>query len=298
MNSNLRKQWATAKTITAFVSAVLLASVCSVAAGEQQALVGNLQAGTGPMLNAQMAASLRGDMVTVTVDQGRYAIQAQGEAAPFASGALRYQGAVKVGPVKDGVFGEGRELTIAAAAGAGESFQVFPGLPFVFHRCILVNTGAVATVVNKVPLMDAVLELGKPADQLVALGTGGLKPLAQNAGSYAWMAVADPASRAGVVGGWLTHERGSGVVFTRIDGGRLNLEARLSMAACGLNRAKSVVSETFILVGLPMRDWVSKAGRRGGQAPGHQAAAHADRFTAPGMTTSMVAPVTPRPSPN
>ena len=31
----------------------------------------------------------------------------------------------------------------------------------------------------------------------------------------------------GVVGGWLTHERGSGVVFTRIDGGTPAMEARL-----------------------------------------------------------------------
>src|ERR1017187_3588670 len=148
MNSNQRDQRVTATRIAAFVCAALLASVCSVSAGEQQTLVGNLKAGTGPVSKAQTAGSLRGDMVTVTVDQGRYAIQAQGEAAPFASGALRYKGAVKVGPVKDGVFGEGQELTVAAADGAGESFQVFPGLPFVFHRCILANTGAVATVLN------------------------------------------------------------------------------------------------------------------------------------------------------
>ena len=154
--------------MAAFVCAGLLAAVRSVFAGEQETLVGNLKAGTRPMLNAQTAKSVRGDMVTVTVDQGRYAIQARGQAAPFATGALRYQGAVKVVAVTDGVFGKGQGITAAAADGAGESFQVFPGLPFVFHRCILVNTGAVATVLNKVPLMDAVLELGKPADRLVA----------------------------------------------------------------------------------------------------------------------------------
>jgi len=187
--------------MAAFVCAVLLAFVCSVSAGDQDALIGNLKAGTGSMLNAQTAGSLHGDMVTVTVDEGRYTIQAQGKAAPFASGALRYQGSVKVVPVKDDAFGEGQMIAVAAANGAGESFQVFPGLPFVLHRSILVNTGTVATVLNKVPLMDAVLELGKPADQLVALGTGGLKPLAQNVGSYAWTAVADRASRTGVVGG-------------------------------------------------------------------------------------------------
>jgi hypothetical protein len=214
-------------------------------------LTGNLKAGTRPVLNAQTAKSVRGDTVTVTVDQGRYAIQARGQAAPFASGALRYQGAVRAGPVRDSVFGQGQEISVAAANGAGESFQVFPGLPFVLHRSILVNTGAVAMVLNKVPLMDAVLELGKPADPLVALGTGGLKPLAQNVGSYTWMAVADPASRAGVVGGWLTQERGSGVVFTRIDGGKVNLEARLEYGCLRIEPGKSVMSETFILGWFP-----------------------------------------------
>jgi len=259
----------TATRMAAFVCAVLLAFVCSVSAGDQDALIGNLKAGTGSMLNAQTAGSLHGDMVTVTVDEGRYTIQAQGKAAPFASGALRYQGSVKVVPVKDDAFGEGQMIAVAAANGAGESFQVFPGLPFVLHRSILVNTGTVATVLNKVPLMDAVLELGKPADQLVALGTGGLKPLAQNVGSYAWTAVADHASRTGVVGGWLTHERGSGVVFTRIEGGKLNLEARLEYGCLRIEPGKSVVSETFIIgwfadARLGLEGWADAVAKRMG----------------------------------
>jgi len=40
--------------------------------------------------------------------------------------------------------------------------------------------------------------------------TGGLRTPAQNPGSYAFLAVADPESRAGVVGGWVTNDRGSG----------------------------------------------------------------------------------------
>jgi hypothetical protein len=193
------------------------------------------------------AQTIRSDLISVTVDQGRYAIQAQGKATPVASGALNYEGAVKVVPVKHPVFGKGRAINVTAADGAGESFEIFPGLPFVLHHCILVNTGTVATVLNKVPLMDAVLELGKPAEQLVALGTGGLKPVAQNRGSYAWMAVADPTTRAGVVGGWVTHERGSGVVFTKLDAGKLNLEARLEYGCLRLEPRQAVVSETFII---------------------------------------------------
>jgi len=193
------------------------------------------------------AETIRNDLISVTVDQGRYTIQAEGQPMPFASGALGYQGAVKVAPVKDAVFGEGRAINVIASKGAGETFQVFPGLPFVLHQAILMNTENVVTVLNKVPLMDAVLELGKSADQLSALGTGGLKPLAQAEGSYAWMAVADPITRAGVVGGWLTHERGSGVVFGKLDDGKLNLEARLEYGRLRVEPGQAVVSETFII---------------------------------------------------
>ena len=201
----------------------------------------------GLLSSAQAAQTISSDQVTVTVDQGRYTIQAQGRTAPFASGVLRSQGALRVGPVQDPTFGAGQAITVTAANGAGEALQVFPGLPFALHQSTLVNAGTVATVLNKVPLMEAVLDLGKPVDQLRALGTGGLKKAAENAGSYAWMAVADPASRAGVVGGWLTHERGSGAVFTKVEGGKLNLEARLEYGCLRIEPGKSVPSETFMI---------------------------------------------------
>ena len=213
------------------------------------------------------AETIRNERISLTVDQGRFTIQANGQDAPFARGALRHQGAVKVVAVKDDVFGVGQAIDVTAANGAGESFQLFPGLPFVLHRSTLVNTGTTSTVLNKVPLTDAVLDLGKPASHLVALGTGGLKPLSQNVGSYAWMAVADPATRAGVVGGWLTHERGSGVVFTRIDGGKPDLEARLEYGSLRLEPGTSVVSETFIIgwfadARLGLEAWADTVARR------------------------------------
>ena len=190
---------------------------------------------------------IRNELVSVIVTQGRYAIQAQAQAAPFAAGALRCQGAVKVTPVEDPVFGNGQAIAVTAADGSGENFKVFARLPFVLHQSTLVNTGTAAVVLNKVPLMDATLELGKPINQLMALGTGGLNSLSKNAGSYAWMAVADSASRAGVVGGWLTHERGSGVIFTKVDDGKLGLEARLEYGYLCLGPGSSIASETFLI---------------------------------------------------
>lgn len=213
------------------------------------------------------ADTISGGLVTVTVDQGRYAFQAQGQAAPFARGALRSPGVVRTGVVDDAAFGQGQAITITAADGAGEIFTVFPRLPFVLHHATLVNGGAAELVLNKVPLLDAVLELGQPVDALVTLGTGGLKPLAKAAGSYAWAAVADPASRAGVVGGWLTHERGSGVVFPKVDAGKAALEARLEYGRLPIAPGKTVATETFIIgwfadARLGLEAWADAVARR------------------------------------
>ena len=48
------------------------------------------------------------------------------------------------------------------------------------------------------------------------MGTAGLKPPDQNPGSYLFLTLADPATRRGVVAGWLTADRGSGVIFSDV----------------------------------------------------------------------------------
>lgn len=70
------------------------------------------------------------------------------------------------------------------------------------------------------------LDLGKSTDRLRTLGTSGLKPPSEQPGSYMFMAVADPATGSGVVGGWLTHDRGSGAVLAEVNRGTVRLEAR------------------------------------------------------------------------
>lgn len=216
------------------VSVALMATSAVIRAGEPKAT-------DGP------SKIIHTDQLTVTVNPARYIIQAAGQATPFASGPLLAEGGVQVVRVTDVNFGKGQAIQVTAANGGVESFEVFPDLPFVLHRSTLVNTGAVAKVWNKVPQLEVSLDLGKPPGDLVALGTGGLRPLAQTGGSYAWMAVADPASRSGVVGGWLTHERGSGVIFARVENGHPNLEARLDYGHLRLEPGKSESSESFLL---------------------------------------------------
>jgi hypothetical protein len=194
------------------------------------------------------AETIRNDQITVTCDQGRYAVQFKGQDKPFATGRLRLTGGtVKVVAVKDPDFGQGQAIESSAPDGSCEALQIFPGLPFVLFTATLANAGNEAVVLNKVPLVDAALEPGTPLDQMVGLGTGGLKPLKENPGSYAWVTVADPRSRNGIVGGWLTHEHGSGVVFTKVTDGRLSMEARQEYGCLRIEPGKTVTSETFVL---------------------------------------------------
>lgn len=55
------------------------------------------------------------------------------------------------------------------------------------------------------------------ADDLKALGTGGLTSVDGHSGSFAFLAVVEPKTRRGVVAGWLTNEKASGVIQSGFD---------------------------------------------------------------------------------
>ncbi|MDR2756189.1 MAG: hypothetical protein LBC20_10825 [Planctomycetaceae bacterium] len=58
------------------------------------------------------------------------------------------------------------------------------------------------------------LLLPEPADKLKSFGTAGLRAVDGHKGSYSFLAVVNPENRNGVVTGWITHRKGSGIVFS------------------------------------------------------------------------------------
>ena len=100
-----------------------------------------------------------------------------------------------------------------------------PGQPFALISRTIHNRGAEAVVTNQVPLFSAAVAV--PGD-LQTIGTGGLLPPASNSGSYVWLAIANPQSRNGVVGAWLTQDRGSGVVFSPVTNGVVRIAAQVA----------------------------------------------------------------------
>jgi hypothetical protein len=122
---------------------------------------------------------------------------------------------------------------------------LFPGLPFALFRFAVSNPGGEAMTRQKVRAFSGLVDLRKPAGDLTTLGTGGLLGPDKNPGSYVWQAVADPATRRGVVAGWLTHRRGSGVIFTGVKGDLVGLDGQIDYGRLVVQPGKSEELETF-----------------------------------------------------
>lgn len=137
-------------------------------------------------------------------------------------------GTAKVVTVTDKTFGRGEAIEVSYANGSRDTIMLFPELPFALMRAALFNQNAGPELVGpKVQTFSVAVDLGKPAREIKTLGTGGLLAPDKNPGSYAWLAVVEPASRNGVVLGWLTEDRGSGVVFSKLEGETVRAEAQI-----------------------------------------------------------------------
>ena len=167
--------------------------------------------------SAYAGMEIRNDVLAARLgDDGELALVRDGKV--FARTRLAPQG-FREAASEHAAFGKG-----AALESPGLRVALYPGLPFALLQKTL-HGGDAAAVTNRV--LYPAFEL-TDAQLSVALGTGGPFPLAANKGSYMWGAVANPDSRNGVVGGWVTTDRGSGVVRTEghtlvphVDFGRL-----------------------------------------------------------------------------
>jgi hypothetical protein len=201
-----------------------------------------------PALLAE-AQSIRSAALEVTYDPsaGRFSVSAAAGAQPFiVDGKLSGAGgAARVAAVRDKTFGDGQAIEVAYPGGNRDQILLFPNLPFVLFRAGLHNGGGAASVTDKVRPFSAALDLGVPADALRVLGTGGLAAPDQKTGSYMWLAVAEPRSRRGVVAGWITADRGSGIVFAAAEDGRVRLDAQIDYGRLRLAPGRTETLETF-----------------------------------------------------
>ena len=149
----------------------------------------------------------------------------------------------------DTIWGHGEAIEIVYESGGTDRLALFEGSPFLFLTARLINDGNANRVLDRVTAMRLALDPGQDATDLRALGTAGLTDLSRqaNPGSYSFLAVANPQSRAGLVAGWVSHDRGSGVLFTDIDEDLPVVEARCDYGKLLVEPGQAVKSETLVM---------------------------------------------------
>lgn len=143
-------------------------------------------------------------------------------------------GTARVQPIDDSTFGRGTAIAINGVP----RILLFPKLPFALFRDTVRSP-----LTDRFQLPAFTPELGNVP--LKVLGTGGLADAAKATGSYMWLTVADPTTRHGVVTGWITSERGSGVVFPESTEGRLRVRPQIDYGKLRLAPGAEQQTETL-----------------------------------------------------
>jgi len=145
------------------------------------------------------------------------------------------------------VFGKGVLLSVSLAGRDTLLLALYPSQPFVFISQKIHNSGTEELDINKLTPVSFEIDLGKSANLLKTLGTGGLLTPDKNPGSYIFLTTVDPVSRNGVVAGWLTQEKGSGVLFSTIKNEKVEINPQIDYGHYYLPAGCSGNSETLLV---------------------------------------------------
>ena len=180
-------------------------------------------------------------------DTGSFSVAEKVSGRVFLSGG-KFEGrvtGVREETVRDAVFGRGRSIAATLADGGMASLELYPDLPFALVRGVRHNEGSEPLDLVRARPATFTLDLGKPAEELRTVGTAGLTSPEKNPGSYLFLTCADPATRQGVVAGWLTEDRGSGVLFSSVKEGAVGFQAQIDYGRLRILPGASAALETL-----------------------------------------------------
>lgn len=146
-------------------------------------------------------------------------------------------------------WGRGDAIQVDGESGTTTCLMLFADLPFLVVECTLANTSNADATVTSISPASMVLDLKKEVSTLRALGTAGPTAVTRdsNPGSYSFLVVADPETRSGFVGGWVTHELGSGLLFSDVKDDKAIVDARLDYGRLLLKPGRKVMPETLVI---------------------------------------------------
>jgi hypothetical protein len=136
---------------------------------------------------------------------------------------------------------------VVTQAGGSTTLELRGDQPFVFVTPELTNASSSETDTRAIVPLTFALDLAKPAAELRTMGTAGLTAPDKNPGSYLFLTCADPETRRGVVAGWVTQDRASGVLFSEVKDGRVNIKAQLDYGHLLIPAGNSATLETLAI---------------------------------------------------
>lgn len=149
--------------------------------------------------------------------------------------------------IVDQIFGKGNSLIVDSEDGGTISFTLYQSQPFLFITPAIKNNNADTIDLGKFNPLSFDIDFGKSVNKLKTLGTGGLLDVDKNPGSYVFLTTVDPATRNGVVTGWLTNEKGSGVLFSNIVENKVRIKAQIDYGHLILPSGEKEKLETLVI---------------------------------------------------
>jgi len=140
-----------------------------------------------------------------------------------------------------------RLLRIEHASGRAVTLRLVEGLPFVLVQASIRNQTDKPLVVGEVVPLAATIDLGTPVADLRTLGYDGLLAADQPRTRFLSLAAANPKTGAGVVCGWVTHDRASGLVWSRGKQDKLHVEPISEYGRVVVPPGKTLEGETFAI---------------------------------------------------
>ena len=204
------------------------------------------------LLAGENSVTIHNHFLTVRFDaaSGRYSLTAKPSGRDFVrEGELSATGGLaRIVTTRNDAFGRGQAIEVSYPDGHRDAIQLFPNLPFALFQSSLHNGGTAMAMANGVQTLSATIELRKPAGDLKTLGTGAAcwrrtRIPAVTPGWRWW----NPKAATEWSAGWLTQERGSGVVFSRVENSRARISAELEYGRMPLAPGQTEELETFAI---------------------------------------------------
>jgi len=144
-------------------------------------------------------------------------------------------------------LGSAQAIEVKFPSGFVYTLALYRNLPFVCIKSQMHNPTNERLIVNKMVPVSFQVDLGKAAEDLRILGCDGLTGADKERTSYTFLAMAEPETRAGVVAGWLTHDRASGIVLSKPAEDSVRIDARSEYGNLLVEPGKNVAGETFAI---------------------------------------------------